>query len=57
MKYEDYFRMLSQLFGMAVWDRDGKMWCPMFGYAGEIVAYAPALEAITIFNEVAETVE
>ena len=53
----DYFRMLQQLFALAVWDRNGKQYLPMFGYDGQIEAYAPAQEAIAIFNEVTETVE
>lgn len=52
-----YFQCLIKLFALAVWDHNGRQYLPMFGYDGQIEAYAPAKEAITVFNEVAETVD
>jgi len=57
MNIATYMHMLELLFALAVWDRKGRQYLPVFGYDGQIEAYAPAKEAITIFNEVAETVD
>lgn len=40
-----------RLFALAVWDAEGKQYLPLFGYDGQVEAYAPAYKAINIFNQ------
>jgi hypothetical protein len=35
---------------LAVWDSAGRMWCPVWGYDGNISHYAPASEALDILH-------
>lgn len=43
---------MERLFDLAIWDRYGKEWMPLYGYDGQVEAYAPAKEAITVLNYV-----
>lgn len=55
MPFELWQKLLFQMFRLAVWDNDGRQYLPLFGYDGQIEAYAPAEEAINTFNELAES--
>ena len=39
------------LLTLSVLDEHGKLWLPLLGYDGEVVAYAPELEACTSFMD------
>ncbi len=37
------------MYRLSVWDAQGRQYMPVYGYDGEIVAYAPANDAIAIW--------
>ncbi len=39
-------KRLLQMYKLAVWDASGRMYMPLYGYDGEIVAYGRAEDAI-----------
>ena len=38
--------LIIRMYALTIWDRGGKQYLPLFGYNGEVEAYAPAVEAI-----------
>lgn len=42
---------LNQTMRMLVWDNQGQAYGPVRNYDGEIIAYAPAKEAIELANQ------
>ena len=44
------FRRLVQMYKMAVWSADGRMYMPLYGYNDEVVAYGTAQQALDQFN-------
>ncbi len=46
----EYMKRLLQLVKLAVWDNEGHMYAPVWGYGDEIMFYAPYREAVDLFN-------
>ncbi len=46
----NYMDRLRRIVSLAVWDNEGKMYSPIWGYDNQIVAYAPMPEAVELFN-------
>jgi len=49
---KDMYGMLERFYSLSIWDRNGRQYLPLFGYDGQVEAYAPAYQAIAIFNQV-----
>lgn len=48
---------MFHMFYMAVWDNEGRMYLPVWGYDDQISHYAQAREAIAIHNQLVEEEE
>ena len=42
-------KQLLLMYKLAVWDNNGRMYMPLFGYDNQVEAYAPARSALNIF--------
>lgn len=52
------WKRLYTMYKLAVWDRNGMQYLPVWGYSGGITHYARAREALEIFNrDVASSTE